>query len=66
MHDGSQKTLLEVVEFYNKGGHPNPYLAAEIKKPLNLTKGEMDALVKLMEALDGEGYQDSVPTVFPK
>ena len=26
MHDGSQKTLEEVVEWYAKGGHPNPHL----------------------------------------
>ena len=26
MHDGSQKTLEEVVEWYAKGGHPNQWL----------------------------------------
>ncbi|HSE99203.1 MAG TPA: cytochrome c peroxidase, partial [Blastocatellia bacterium] len=26
MHDGSQKTLREVIDFYNKGGEPNPNL----------------------------------------
>ena len=36
MHDGSQKTLEEVVEWYAKGGHPNPYLSDKIKK-LDLT-----------------------------
>src|SRR5690606_8031138 len=25
MHDGSQKTLEEAVEWYAKGGHPNPW-----------------------------------------
>ena len=32
MHDGSQKTLEEVVEWYAKGGHPNPHLDPKIKK----------------------------------
>ncbi len=32
MHDGSQKTLEEVVDWYAKGGHPNPHLDEKIKK----------------------------------
>ena len=36
MHDGSLKTLEEVVEFYNRGGIPNPHLDANIR-PLHLT-----------------------------
>lgn len=31
MHDGSEKTLTEVVEFYNKGGNANRYLAPEMR-----------------------------------
>lgn len=65
MHDGSQKTLREVVEYYNKGGTPNETLDANIK-PLNLTPDEVDALVAFMEALDGEGYQDEAPKAFPQ
>jgi cytochrome c peroxidase len=52
MHDGSQKTLEEVVEWYNKGGHPNPYLDAKIKK-LDLTEQEKADLVAFMKALTG-------------
>jgi len=65
MHDGSLKTLREVVEHYNLGGHPNPRLSARIK-PLNLTQDEITALVAFMVALDGEGYQDTAPVAFPK
>jgi cytochrome c peroxidase len=65
MHDGSLKTLREVVEHYNNGGHPNPRLSARIK-PLNLTEDEITALVAFMVALDGEGYQDTAPVAFPK
>ena len=65
MHDGSLKTLREVVEHYNLGGHANPRLSARIK-PLNLTEDEITALVAFMVALDGEGYQDTAPAAFPK
>ena len=53
MHDGSQKTLEEVVDWYDKGGHPNPYLSKDIKK-LNLTDQEKKDLVEFMKALTGE------------
>lgn len=53
MHDGSQQTLEEVVEWYDKGGHFNPHLSDKIKK-LNLTKEEKADLVAYMKALTGE------------
>ena len=65
MHDGSIATLREVVEHYNKEGTPNPYLSVKLDT-LNLTEGEIDALVAFMEALDGEGYQDVSPASFPE
>ena len=65
MHDGSIATLREVVEFYNRGGEKNPWLDPKIK-PLNLTEAEIDALVALMQALEGEGYQDTPPASFPQ
>jgi cytochrome c peroxidase len=52
MHDGSQKTLEEVVEWYDKGGHPNPHLSDKIKK-LNLTAQEKADLVAYMKSLTG-------------
>ena len=52
MHDGSQKTLEEVVEWYAKGGHPNPYLSDKIKK-LDLTAQDKSDLVEFMKALTG-------------
>ena len=61
MHDGSIATLREVVELYNRGGEKNPYLDPKIE-PLRLSPAEVDALVAFMEALDGEGYQDTPPT----
>jgi cytochrome c peroxidase len=53
MHDGSQKTLEEVVEFYVKGGHPNPYLDEKIKK-LELSDQDKQDLVAFMKACTGE------------
>lgn len=52
MHDGSQKTLEEVVEWYDKGGHPNQWLDEKIK-PLKLTAEEKADLVAFMKALTG-------------
>jgi cytochrome c peroxidase len=53
MHDGSHKTLEDVVEFYNQGGLPNLYLSDKIKK-LNLTAQEKADLVEFMKALTGD------------
>ena len=52
MHDGSQKTLEEVVEWYAKGGHANPYLSDKIKK-LDLTAQDKADLVEFMKSLTG-------------
>jgi cytochrome c peroxidase len=50
MHDGSERTLEDVVEFYDRGGDPNPFLSGEIR-PLNLTEEEKKALVEFMKSL---------------
>ena len=65
MHDGSVATLRDVMVLYNRGGEKNPHLDPKMK-PLALTDGEVDALVAFMQALDGEGYQDKAPAVFPQ
>lgn len=52
MHDGSQKTLAEVVEWYAKGGHPNPHLSDKIKK-LDLNEQDKQDLVAFLEACTG-------------
>ena len=62
MHDGSQKTLMDVVEHYDKGGIANPYLDPDMKV-LNLTPQEKADLVAFMEALNGELIQVSLPTL---
>ena len=52
MHDGSLATLENVIEFYNRGGNPNPYLDPELHPP-KLTLEEKRALVAFLRALNG-------------
>lgn len=49
MHNGTMKTLDEVVDFYNKGGGAGSEL-----KPLNLSAAEQKALVAFLESLSGD------------
>jgi len=65
MHDGSIATLREVVEYYNRGANPNPYLSAFIH-PLGLTPAEIGELVAFLNTLNGEGWQDAGPSRFPR
>jgi cytochrome c peroxidase len=58
MHDGSQKTLEEVVEWYAKGGHPNQWLSEKIKK-LDLSDQDKQDLVAFMN----EGLLSEFPQV---
>jgi cytochrome c peroxidase len=56
MHDGSMRSLEEVVEHYDKGGTPNPQLDEEIK-PLKLTpQQKRDLVVFLREGLTSSAY----------
>lgn len=52
MHDGSLKTLMDVVEHYAKGGTPNRWLSEKIVK-IDLTPQEKQDLVAFMEACTG-------------
>ena len=65
MHDGSEKTLLDVVAYYNRGGVKNPHLAGDIRS-LGLTSQEQSDLVEFMKALTGEiDPQVGRPPVLP-
>ena len=65
MHDGRFATLEQVVDFYDDGGIPNPYLDREITK-LNLSKQEKREIIDFLKALDGSGWTDiKPPTIFP-
>jgi cytochrome c peroxidase len=66
MHDGSLKTLEEVVEFYDKGGIKNTNLDENIK-PLHLTAREKSDLVEFLKSVSGEGWQNvNAPESFPQ
>lgn len=54
MHDGSQETLEQVMDHYDKGGTPNPALDADMKKKLDLTAQEKADVIAFMKALSGQ------------
>ena len=56
MHDGSLKTLEEVIDHYNKGGIKNQWLHADVRE-LKLTDEQKKDLVEFLKALSGEGWQ---------
>jgi cytochrome c peroxidase len=65
MHDGSMKTLEEVVEHYAKGGTPNEQLDEEIF-PIQMTSEEKADLVTfLKEGLASPDYPDVAPPKLP-
>jgi len=51
LHDGSEKTLESLIDFYNRGGGQDPNLDP-LMVPLGLTKLEKRALVAFIKALD--------------
>lgn len=53
MHDGSLKTLRQVVDFYIGGGNSNPHLDPLIK-PLDLSAEDRDGLIAFLESLNGD------------
>jgi len=57
-HDGSQETLWDVVDHYNKGdGLKNPWLDEDIQ-PLALTESEIDDLVAFLVSLTSPEYKE--------
>jgi cytochrome c peroxidase len=57
-HDGSQATLWDVIDHYNKGaGLQNPYLDQDIQ-PLALKENDIDDLVAFLAALTGASYRE--------
>jgi cytochrome c peroxidase len=57
-HDGSQATLWDAMDHYNKGdGVQNPWLSTEIQ-PLALHENEIDDLVAMMASLTSPIYKE--------
>src|SRR5437868_1405699 len=61
-HDGSQETLWDVIDHYNKGaGLQDPYLDEDIQ-PLALTENDIDDLVAFMASLTSPNYKEQGTT----
>jgi cytochrome c peroxidase len=56
MHDGSEKSLKEVVDFYVGGGNSNPYLDPEIHS-LELSAADKADLIAFLQSLTGKTMQ---------
>ena len=53
MHNGSLRTLLDVVRFYDRGGQKNPKLDSKMQV-LNLTEQEMSEIVEFLRTLTSD------------
>lgn len=60
MHDGSVKTLEEVIELYDRGGEKNPWLDQKME-PLKLTVEEKADLLAFLKSLEGDWAPESEP-----
>ena len=60
MHDGSMKTMEEVLDHYEKGGELRPSLSPEMK-PVKLSRQEKDDLVAFLETLIGPPLAEKSP-----
>jgi cytochrome c peroxidase len=66
MHDGSEKTLSDVLDVYAKGGLPNPHLDTRLT-PFYLDNETRRDLLAFLDALNGEGWQKiRPPASFPQ
>lgn len=61
-HDGSAKTLEEVIEYYVRGGIKNPHLSTDVK-PLNLTAQEKADLVAFLKSLSCPELKVAAPAL---
>jgi cytochrome c peroxidase len=55
MHDGSLPTLWDVMDHYNKGGEPNPFLDGGME-PLALSEQEIDQVVAFLFSLTDDRF----------
>ena len=62
MHDGSEKTLNDVIQYYVGGGNSNAYLDKEIH-PLKLSARDRADLIAFLNALSGELPQNATAPV---
>jgi cytochrome c peroxidase len=61
----NQKTLIDVVRFYNRGGNGSANLD-ELMHPLNLSDVEINELVEFMRALTSDDVLRQTQTLKPQ
>lgn len=61
MHDGSEDSLENVVEFYNRGGDVKRESLSGIIKPLKLSKKEVASVVEFLKTLTSEDEPQVLP-----
>jgi cytochrome c peroxidase len=64
MHDGSVKTLEEVVDLYVRGGEENPWLDVNME-PLDLDEQEIQDLLAFLRSLEGD-WKPVEPPALPE
>ena len=65
MHDGSFKTVIDVLQYYNRGGTANAYLDKRMQ-PLQLSDGEIDDLVQFLRSLTSDDVLRQCQTTTPQ
>lgn len=65
MHDGSEKTLLDVIKFYDRGGEINPNLDGGMR-PLKLTEPQMADLVEFLKTLTSDASKKRFYSLKPQ
>jgi cytochrome c peroxidase len=63
MHDGTLRTLWDVLDHYNKGGEANAYLDGGIE-PLNLSESEINDLVAFLFTLTDKRFAEQNEAAF--
>lgn len=61
MHDGSKETLLDVVNFYSKGGESKRESLSEMIKPFDLSEEEKLQLVEFLKTLTSKDKAVELP-----
>ncbi|HVA82082.1 MAG TPA: cytochrome c peroxidase [Candidatus Binataceae bacterium] len=64
-HDGSQKTIWDTLDHYNKGGVPNPFLDGGIT-PLGLSEAQEDDLAAFLLSLTSQRYMAQARTEYER
>jgi cytochrome c peroxidase len=63
MHDGTLRTLWDVMDHYNKGGETNAFLDGGIE-PLNLSESEINDVVAFLFTLTDKRFAEQNETAF--